>query len=210
MRTSVWLLAAVACGLGGVALAEQGDGLLPANDGLTWPRWQGRLSVSSVTPRWQAPQNGDTADAGGLKINGLIGDYYFSRRLAETSRVGGFRATSGLVLASSRTALWIGQPQAATRSSAFNVERSLFGASTSAQPDGTVDSSSTVPYFGFGYSGMSIRGGWSYSADFGLMALNPGSAVKLGRVFNGNQNLDDLLREMRLAPVLQLGVSYAF
>ncbi|MEY4563094.1 MAG: hypothetical protein RLZZ618_2371, partial [Pseudomonadota bacterium] len=27
---------------------------------------------------------------------------------------------------------------------------------------------------------------------------------------NGTQNLDDVVRDLRLAPVLQLGISYAF
>jgi len=66
-----------------------------------------------------------------------------------------------------------------------------------------------VPYFGFGYTGLPSKAGWGFSADLGVMALNPGSAVKLGRVFGG-QNLDDVLRDMRLSPLVQLGVSYSF
>jgi hypothetical protein len=42
------------------------------------------------------------------------------------------------------------------------------------------------------------------------MALNPRSAVRLGKVFNGTLTLDDTLREMRFSPLLQLGVSYSF
>jgi hypothetical protein len=38
------------------------------------------------------------------------------------------------------------------------------------------------------------------------MALNPGSGLRLGR----GQSLDDVVRDMRLTPVLQLGVSYSF
>jgi hypothetical protein len=34
--------------------------------------------------------------------------------------------------------------------------------------------------------------------------------VRFGRVFNGSQSLDDVVRDMRLAPVVQLGVSYSF
>jgi hypothetical protein len=61
-----------------------------------------------------------------------------------------------------------------------------------------------------GYTGLSSKGGWGFSADVGVMALSPGSSVKLGRVFSGNQSLDDLLREMRLSPLVQVGVSYSF
>lgn len=209
MRTSGCMLVAVACGFGGAAMAAEGDGLLPANDALTWPRWQGRLSVSPTLSRWQGSY-GNSSEAGGLKVNGLIGDFYFGRALIGASHAGGFRATSGLVLASSRTALWIGQPQAAVRSSTFSIERGLFPSMAPAPSDGAAESPSTVPYFGFGYSGMSIRGGWSYSADLGLIAQSPGSAVKLGRVFTGTQNLDEVVRDMRLAPVLQIGASYTF
>jgi hypothetical protein len=34
--------------------------------------------------------------------------------------------------------------------------------------------------------------------------------VRLGRVVGGSQSLDDLVRELRLSPVLQFGASYAF
>jgi len=58
---------------------------------------------------------------------------------------------------------------------------------------------------GVGYTGLSVRSGWSFSADLGLVAQNPGG-LKLIR----SQSLDDAVREMRLAPLLQFGVSYAF
>jgi hypothetical protein len=54
------------------------------------------------------------------------------------------------------------------------------------------------------------RSGWSFSADFGLVALAGGNMVRLGRVVGGSQSLDDLVRELRLSPVLQFGASYAF
>jgi hypothetical protein len=46
---------------------------------------------------------------------------------------------------------------------------------------------------------------WGVSADLGLMAASPRSAVRLGQ-----QGLDDTLRELRLAPMLQFGVSYTY
>lgn len=72
------------------------------------------------------------------------------------------------------------------------------------------DQPTVQPYLGIGYSGLGGRGsGWSFNADFGLMALGGGSAVRLGRSANG-QGLDDLVRELRLTPVLMFGASYAF
>ena len=44
------------------------------------------------------------------------------------------------------------------------------------------------------------RSGWSFSADFGLVALAGGNVVRLGRVFGGNQGLDDLVRGRCAAP----------
>jgi hypothetical protein len=65
-----------------------------------------------------------------------------------------------------------------------------------------------VPYVGLGYSGLTGRGGWGFAADVGVMALH-GDSVRFGRL-SGAQSLDDLLRDLRLTPVLQLGVSYSF
>jgi hypothetical protein len=72
------------------------------------------------------------------------------------------------------------------------------------------DVPTSVPYLGVGYSDASTRGGWGFSADFGVLALAPKPAVRLGRVFSGQQSFDDLLRELRLTPSVQVGVSYSF
>jgi hypothetical protein len=63
---------------------------------------------------------------------------------------------------------------------------------------------SAVPYFGVGWSGASMRGGWGVTADFGFAGRGSGLHA------NTSQAVDDLLRELRLTPLLHLGVSYAF
>ena len=68
----------------------------------------------------------------------------------------------------------------------------------------------TVPYLGVGYTALPSRSGWGFRADFGLMALRPQSAVQFGSALSGAQDIDELLREMRLSPLIQIGVSYAF
>lgn len=73
----------------------------------------------------------------------------------------------------------------------------------------------SVPYVGVGYTSVGdLRGSWAsswrFSADLGVMALSPASATRLNRVVGGQQTLDDALRDMRLAPLLQVGVSYTF
>jgi hypothetical protein len=191
-----------------VARADSGNGLAVAADAPSWSRWQGRIALNTSTPLWRA----DLArgDAAGLKVQGLslIGDYYFAHLPFGAGWDGGFRASSGVLLGSGAP-LWVAP--AAQSISGLSLGRrntSLLGALPNVEAAG--DNNVTVPYIGFGYSGLSGRSGFSFAADLGVMALSPGSAVRLGRLFNGNQSLDDLLRDIRLTPTLQLGVSYSF
>lgn len=190
------------------AWSVEGDGLTPSADKLSWARWQGRVSLGSTLQPWQASQG--RTEAAGLRVDsiGLVGDYYFSRALVGHGSSGGFRTTGGL---------FHGPRGHLTQ---LNAGRSLIGGGSRLAVDrqvlGSVDGSgldsdaATLPYLGVGYSGLSPKGRWSFNADLGMMALSPGNSVKLGKVMGGNQSLDDLLRDMRLAPMLQLGVSYSF
>lgn len=199
MQTAKWMLTfSIAVVSSTVAHAGPGDGLTWQDDSLNWARWQARLAISQPAPLWRA-SFGDE-DGTGLKPRSLsvMGDYLFARLQSGGSSAGVLRATSGLVVGP-RPALWIGQPGG----SAGNLvpERRLFG-------DARADQGA-LPYVGVGYSGLSGRSGWSFSADFGLMAMGAGNAVRLGRS-GAYQGLDDLVRELRLTPVLQVGASYAF
>jgi len=211
MRSAHWMAAAtLALGSVSPAWALEGDGLILHSQRAEWPRLQGRLSLSTSTPLWRA--DAMNADTSNLQVSGLsvMGDYYFTRALGNARDAGGFRATSGLLVGARSTSLLSTLPTAGLTGRAFSFGRSigglgLVGTDVAAQSD-----PATVPYFGVGYTGLSGRGGWGFSADIGLMALSPGSAVKLGRVLSGNQSLDDVLREMRLSPLVQVGVSYSF
>lgn len=66
------------------------------------------------------------------------------------------------------------------------------------------------PYFGIGYAGSGERGDWGFSADVGLAAQNPGAVGRFGGVFNGRLDLNDALRDLRLQPMIRLGVTYSF
>ncbi|MEO7009922.1 MAG: hypothetical protein ABI156_12310 [Caldimonas sp.] len=135
----------------------------------------------------------------------LMSDYYLTGSLLGPKRAGGFRATGGVMIGP-RAQAWAGP---AGQGNGFGIER-RFGLSPSLVPADPSADSSSVPYFGLGYTGLSPSGGWSFSADLGLASLRPGGAVKLGRVFTGSQGLDDTLRDMHWSPMLQLGVSYSF
>ncbi|MEO7150181.1 MAG: hypothetical protein ABIX46_00495 [Burkholderiaceae bacterium] len=176
-----------------------------------WARWQGRVSLA-LSPA-DAGASWFGSGSSGLKVEraSLLGDYYFAETLPTTQRAGGFRATSG-VIAGSRAPLWAGQASLTAARGLLGVERQVRGGAWGVPPsllDSGVDTS-PVPYFGLGYTGLSRRSRWSFSADLGMVARSPGNVIKLGRVFTGSQGVDDLLRELRLAPMLQLGMSYSF
>ena len=44
----------------------------------------------------------------------------------------------------------------------------------------------------------------------GVVAQSPSQALGAGRMLGGAQGVDDLVRELRLSPMLQLGVNYSF
>lgn len=199
MQTAKWVLTtSLLLPATGLAIAGEGNGLKWQDDSLTWARWQARLAVSQPAPLWRA--GFADADSPGLKPRSLsvMGDYLFARSFSEDGRSSVLRATSGLVVGP-RPALWAGQPGGSAGS--LSHDRGPF-----AEPRGEPGA---LPYVGVGYSGLGGRSGWSFSADFGLMALGAGNAVRLGR--SGNyQGIDELVRELRLTPVLQLGASYSF
>ena len=140
----------------------------------------------------------------------MLGDYYFGRSDLHGSDSAGFRATSGIFLGS-RLGMWGGSAPASLSSSLVKFERHNFSLlATAPGADHPGADSGAVPYLGLGYSGGLLKGGWAFSADLGVMSLNPAGASRLGRVFGGGQTLDELVRELRLSPVIQVGASYAF
>lgn len=203
MRSTFWFLVA-GFGLASAAMAEPAGG-----SGLSGPDFQARVRLGltvSADPVGAAA----TSDVSRLNAARVFGDYYFLRAAPQAGEASGFRATSGVFLGS-RLGIWGGPDATAPGSSTFTVETrriALWSAPALQSPDGA--DGGAVPYVGLGYSGWSMKGGWSFSADLGLMALNPGGIVHLGRSLGGGQTLDETLRDMRLSPVLQLGASYSF
>jgi hypothetical protein len=185
-----------------------GQGISADVDSVPWARFQGRISYAATAPLATTPVT--PGDGTGLQVQGMsvMGDVYFG---SSRTSAGGFRATSGLIYGS-RTSL-AGMSAMAPASGLLNVDRRLFGASATGLGYGTDpvnESTGTLPYIGIGYSSLAARSGWSFSADLGLVSLAPSNAGRLGRVFGGSQNLDDVVRDMKLTPVLQLGASYSF
>jgi hypothetical protein len=84
-------------------------------------------------------------------------------------------------------------------SAAATVGVSLLGTQVPANPDNAL----TTPYLGLGFSGALWHNRVSFSADLGLVSERP-------RALFGNQGVDSALRDMRLSPVMQLGLRYSF
>ena len=136
-----------------------------------------------------------------------MGDYYFTQSQLGQHGAGGFRATSGVLLGHGAP-LWSSPATGAGAGLSFGQRNTnLFSGLAGSEP---VPDSTTVPYVGVGYTGLSTKGGWGFAADVGLKALQPAPSVRLGRMGNGSQSFEELVRELRLTPVLQLGVSYSF
>lgn len=198
------LFVALSCGS---SVAADGQGLMVSRDAPRWSPWQGRVSIGN--PDFWRSSLLDESAAHSPNLS-LMGDYYFTRSLLGVGVQGGFRATSGLFVGR-RGQAWTGQPGLGA-GSPFSLGSRLFGvASATPAVRDPASETATLPYLGVGYTGLSLRGGWSFSADLGVIAQNPGSAIRLGRAFGSNaQSLDDLVRDLRMTPMFQLGVSYAF
>lgn len=161
-----------------------------------WPQWQARHTVLAspvvAMSLWARLDPGTASE--GLRTSLLVGDYLFSQpQLSWWPSGGVLRASSGLVIT-------------------HRIGQGLRGPNVIAgvAAPGHAQGSSALPYVGFGYADLSVKGGWSISADIGLVAEGVSSLSRTGRVLLGSQSLDGAWRELRLTPLLQLGVRYAF
>lgn len=198
------LLALALSVLSGMASAAEGEGL-QLN---TAPRWQARLQLSSQ----DGSVNGLEAQRyGGSRLlsANLLGDYYLTGSGLGGIR-GGLRATGGMLLGP----MSLSQASAglALGGSAFQLgqnvaigQRSL--GLLSPNSDAT-DPSASLSYMGIGYTGQTLRGGFSFSADLGLVSNTNIAGLRLGR--SNAAGIEDVLRDLRYKPVLQLGLSYSY
>lgn len=179
--------------------ARAADGLTAPAAETLWPRWQARIAVQSVQAGGLQALRLFDAAAAPRAIQGaaLLGDYYFAAPVFAH-----FRASAGLM-----TGSMAGLPL--LRATAGQGLALSAGGSGSGVALPAVDLPGTMPYVGLGYSGTLGRSGLALSADFGLVAERA-AVGSLGRAVFGNQALDGAVRELRLSPVFQLGVRYAF
>ena len=190
--------------LGGTAFAADGDGL-QLN---TSPRWQARLQLNSLDSSAKGLEAQRHSGSRLLSAN-LLGDYYLTGSGLGGIR-GGLRATGGMLLGP----MSLSQASAglALGGSAFQLgqhvaigQRSLGLLSPNSDAN---DPSASLSYLGIGYTGQSLRGGFSFSADLGLVSNTNIGSLRLGR--SNAAGMEDVLRDLRYKPVLQLGLSYSY
>jgi hypothetical protein len=231
MRQTTWMMAATLLGLaaapaqaqektpgrsqvfsspspsGGLTRSDRSggaqNGLLAPTSTTNWPQWQGRLALGLDTqtlndsPRWRS--------------GSLLGDYYFDPRgtTSPTSPMGGFRATSGLLIGNMAPRLLTGLGPNATSGYGLGLTRAVLGQRPEGWPND--ETHSTASYWGLGYTLLSLSGGWGLSADIGLATLaRSTAALRPPGAKLGQSSLEDNLRDLRLTPLLQLGLSYSF
>jgi hypothetical protein len=192
------VLGLVLAGAASGAAAAQGLSL-PAAETL-WPQWQARITLLTTggASLALAPLSDSGAAPVGLRGGALVGDYVFA-----TPTYGRFRASGG-ILSGHLGGLPLASASAGQRLG-VDVQHRL------APPwSPGSDTPAALPYIGLGFSGAAGLAGLSLTADLGLVAERPEAAVGLGRALFGNQGMERSLRELRLAPVMQLGMRYTF
>jgi hypothetical protein len=196
LSPAVLVVALLACSVCGHAAAE---GLQWRAGQEPWPRLQARVSVALGSPFLDS-LNLPSSNSG-MQCGRILGDYYVagSRGSEGRSYSGGFRATSGLLL--SPRGLSLSQPSVPRAGMPFSVSQLSLGPNAG---DPTADVSHNAAYLGLGYTGLSPKGGWGFTADLGVLAS--GGGLRAARPLLP----DDTSRDFRLTPVLQLGVSYSF
>ena len=127
-----------------------------------------------------SPLSLTTLADGSASTRGLKGAAVLGDYFFAQPAYGSFRATSGLVLGVQGGAAF------------------------------TADTRPAAPYLGLGFNSPAGKGPFSLSADLGLVAETSGPLNGAGRPLLGVQGSDGQRRDLRLSPVLQLALRYAF
>jgi hypothetical protein len=181
---TVWPVLAALITATGTTLAA--EGLSPPLGEAVWPQWQARVTLySQVLLPVSLAGAADLSPRAALPSGSALGDYYFSAAsLRGWPALVGLRATGGLVFGS--RGLW-GGPAATDLAS---------------------EAVGTASYIGLGYSGLVARGTWGITADVGWLA--EAATSRGGTALLGVQGQERSLRELRLSPLLQLGLHHSF
>ncbi len=179
--------------------AIAGNGLVAPTAEMLWPQWQARVALYTATT---VPISLTHPLDGGMpqrywQGGSVVGDFFFAR-----PTFGSFRAVGGVVFGAQ------GGLPLLTVSAGPRLGLSVQGIAQATHVG--VDTIGALPYLGLGFSSGVWSNTLSVSADVGFVAERPGAAAGLGRALLGNQALDGAVRELRMSPLLQLGVHYRF
>jgi hypothetical protein len=214
LRVRPWALAALALYGAFAAFSARADDVSDVSlrlDETSPLRWQARVQLNSQDALGNSAMASNRSSSWRLLSANLLGDYYLTGSGLGNNVRGGLRATGGVMLGplsllQSSGGLALGN-SALTLGQGLAVGQHRFSLLTSTI-DASDTSSSSMSYLGIGYTGQSMRGGWGFSADLGLVSGYTFGGLRLGR--STAQSMEDVLRDMRFKPVLQLGLSYSY
>lgn len=210
LRHAVVACACLVAGLTQVSQAtaqtERGLMLPEAAYGNRWSHWAPRLGVV-ITDTQPSGAYAMPSSSAGLKIQSahVLSDYHLGS---------GFKATLGLVRGATNLPWWQTPDSNMRGGAGLSVQRMDVLSNEGLPTYLGSDPSRTVPYIGAAYSGRLTESNginaWRFQADLGLVSLNSSNAAHMGRVLSGEQGLDELIRELRLRPVVKFTINYKF
>lgn len=200
------LAAGIACADGGLKVDKIGG---------FWSSAPGQLQLNALVletaRRYSGATGADMGASAAPLAASVTGDYYFSKNLADAAQPrSGFRASSALLLRPAGVPLSELAWSSRSMASFAAPSRPLLGYQAPRLGEAPEPAMNALPYLGIGYSDYSLKNGWSFWADVGVVMQSAGATGTLGRPLTGTQSLDDMVRELQLSPMLQLGVNYAF
>lgn len=209
LRRSIPLV--LLCTLG---MANAQSGLRLDKIGGYWSTARPQLQLNAVVldagSPWLRGATAGMESAPNTPAASLIGDYYFSKQLTDALVPrSGFRASSALLVRASGVSLSELAWSSRSMTSVAAPSRLQLGYQGAGWSEPTHDVSA-LPYLGIGYSDYSLKNGWSFWADLGLVVQSPGAVGGLGRTLSGAQGLEEMVRELQLSPMLQFGANYSF
>jgi hypothetical protein len=187
--------------------ATADDGLQAPAAAVVWPQWQARVTLHTVntTPLNDSVMPVRLGDGPApqrlVQSASLLGDYTFA-----TPWFGSFRASGGVLLGSAGPTSMSGN-WGTTGNNLWLANTNTAASLTSGAGQ---DVAGPATYLGLGFSAAAWRSSLAFSADVGLLAERPSAALSASRALLGNQGAQNALRELRLSPLLQVGVRYRF
>jgi hypothetical protein len=158
-----------------------------------WPQWEGRIGIvmdRPVNPLKDSFVLAQPAPSGlRLRSFHMLSDYYVE---------GGFRATAGVLRGDTGQAWW------SSGDTGGGLNLSLQRLDTLALlQTGPRENQQTMPYLGAGFTSSfgqwGMSNAWRFNADLGLVSVG-----------TSDKSLDDLVRDLRIRPLLKVSVGYSF